>query len=153
MVAEDNSPTLFSQRSSSTHHDVGVPVEELDAFLQTPEATLHTGQQEFGKLVLGSWKTRWLLIIVNTVCWRRDSDGVLTTAAPGQSNRSRIGVPLKMQHHRLSYVVSDLSACDPGTPEQPWWPGPEKGSESQRPESLCGTCKRRRSGWKIPAFS
>uniref|UniRef100_A0A3B5BF09 Uncharacterized protein n=1 Tax=Stegastes partitus TaxID=144197 RepID=A0A3B5BF09_9TELE len=36
----------------TTHHDVGVSVQELDAFLQTPEAALQTAQQELCKLVL-----------------------------------------------------------------------------------------------------
>lgn len=58
IVAEEKisgqSNSLISIHSSSTHHDVGVPVEELDAFLQAPEATLHAGQHEFGKFVLGS---------------------------------------------------------------------------------------------------
>lgn len=31
----------FPQCGSWTHHDVGVSVKELDAFLETPEATLH----------------------------------------------------------------------------------------------------------------
>lgn len=39
-----------------THHDVRIPVKELNAFLQTPEAALHAAQQEFGKPVLSTWK-------------------------------------------------------------------------------------------------
>lgn len=38
----------------TTYHNVGVSVEELDEFLQTPEAALQTAQQELGTLIFGS---------------------------------------------------------------------------------------------------
>uniref|UniRef100_A0A0E9XMI4 Uncharacterized protein n=1 Tax=Anguilla anguilla TaxID=7936 RepID=A0A0E9XMI4_ANGAN len=37
-------------------HDVGVSVQELDEFFQTPEATLQTGQHKLCTLVLGSFE-------------------------------------------------------------------------------------------------
>lgn len=42
-----------------THHDVGISVQELDAFFQTPEAALQTAQQEPGKLILGSYERQY----------------------------------------------------------------------------------------------
>uniref|UniRef100_A0A8D2ZKJ9 Uncharacterized protein n=1 Tax=Scophthalmus maximus TaxID=52904 RepID=A0A8D2ZKJ9_SCOMX len=42
----------ISGGGNHTHHNVGISVEELDAFLQTPEAALQTAQQELGELVL-----------------------------------------------------------------------------------------------------
>lgn len=44
--------------NGETHHDVGISVQELDAFFQTPEAALQTAQQELGKFILGSYKRR-----------------------------------------------------------------------------------------------
>lgn len=44
--------------NGGTHHDVGISVQELDAFFQTPEAALQTAQQEPGKFILGSYKRR-----------------------------------------------------------------------------------------------
>uniref|UniRef100_A0A3B3X216 Uncharacterized protein n=1 Tax=Poecilia mexicana TaxID=48701 RepID=A0A3B3X216_9TELE len=43
--------------SVDSHHDVGVPVQEFDTFLQTPEAALHAAQQKFSKLILSTWRT------------------------------------------------------------------------------------------------
>lgn len=37
------------------HHNVGISVQKLDEFLQTPEAALKTAQQEPGTLILSSF--------------------------------------------------------------------------------------------------
>lgn len=37
------------------HHDVSVPVEELDELLQTPEATLQAAQYETCNWILRRW--------------------------------------------------------------------------------------------------
>lgn len=41
-------------RKKNTHHNVGISIQELDTFLQTPETALQTAQQESGKLILCS---------------------------------------------------------------------------------------------------
>lgn len=38
----------------STHHYVGISIQELDTFLQTPETALQAAQQEPGKFILRS---------------------------------------------------------------------------------------------------
>lgn len=40
------------------HHDVRVPVEELDELLQTPEAALHAAQYETCTWILRRWRQK-----------------------------------------------------------------------------------------------
>uniref|UniRef100_A0A8D2JQW4 Uncharacterized protein n=1 Tax=Sciurus vulgaris TaxID=55149 RepID=A0A8D2JQW4_SCIVU len=42
---------IHSREVGSTHHDVGIPVEEFDELLQAPKATLETGHEKLGKLL------------------------------------------------------------------------------------------------------
>lgn len=46
------------KKKTKTHHNVGISIQELDTFLQTPETALETAQQEPGKLILGSCERR-----------------------------------------------------------------------------------------------
>lgn len=50
--------STLEKLNGETHHDVGISVQELDAFFQTPEAALQAAQQELGKFILGSYKRR-----------------------------------------------------------------------------------------------
>lgn len=45
-------------KKKSTHHNVGISIQELDTFLQTPETALQTAQQEPGKLILCSCESQ-----------------------------------------------------------------------------------------------
>lgn len=49
-------PLEVGAPSQPPHHDVSIPVEELDEFLQAPEAAFETSHEELGKFVLGRWK-------------------------------------------------------------------------------------------------
>lgn len=46
----------MKKKTKNTHHNVGISIQELDTFLQTPETALKTAQQEPGKLILCSCK-------------------------------------------------------------------------------------------------
>uniref|UniRef100_A0A3Q3EPQ3 Uncharacterized protein n=1 Tax=Labrus bergylta TaxID=56723 RepID=A0A3Q3EPQ3_9LABR len=53
-VPHEQEEGIFSSGAKRyiTHHNVGISVQELDAFLQTPEAALQTAQQKLGELIL-----------------------------------------------------------------------------------------------------
>lgn len=41
------------KRVRNTHHDISIPVDEPDEFLQAPEAALEAAEKKLGKFILG----------------------------------------------------------------------------------------------------
>uniref|UniRef100_A0A3B3ZAE1 Uncharacterized protein n=1 Tax=Periophthalmus magnuspinnatus TaxID=409849 RepID=A0A3B3ZAE1_9GOBI len=85
----------FKKQADVTNHDVGVSIEELDKFLQTPEAALETAQQELGKLILVEYQTLELVVKV----LQQHSDDLNDGENERPKGQSTCVIPAKTNSH------------------------------------------------------